>query len=320
MASDDLTTALLAEHRRHVVDVAYRILGDRSAAEDVVQDAWLQLHDRDLSEVRNARGYLTTVVSRLALDELRSARMRRERYVGPWLPEPVVTEHVPDPADRVTLDESVSLALLAVLERLSPAERTSLVLHDVFGMSFDEIATVVGRSDTACRQLAARARRHVRAAAPRYTADRAGHDQAVRAFAAAMENGDLERLVAVLDQDVVWRADGGGKAPAGRTGPRGRRDRGQSSSSASSARATATDGWSRRSSTPGSAWCPARMGASLPCTASRWPPAASPRSTSSPIRTSWDAPGELPEIRFRECGEPAPAGWRRARSNVPDAC
>jgi RNA polymerase sigma-70 factor (ECF subfamily) len=216
MASDDLSTALLAEHRRHVVDVAYRILGDRSAAEDVVQDAWLQLHDRDLSEVRNPRSYLTTVVSRLALDELRSARMRRERYVGPWLPEPVVTEHAPDPADRVTLDESVSLALLAVLERLSPAERTSLVLHDVFGMSFDEIATVVGRTDAACRQLAARARRHVRAAAPRYTADRAGHDQAVRAFAAAMENGDLERLVAVLDQDVVWRADGGGKAPANR--------------------------------------------------------------------------------------------------------
>jgi RNA polymerase sigma-70 factor (ECF subfamily) len=216
MVSDDLSTALLAEHRRHVVDVAYRILGDRSAAEDVVQDAWLQLHDRDLSEVRNPRSYLTTVVSRLALDELRSARMRRERYVGPWLPEPVVTEHAPDPADRVTLDESVSLALLAVLERLSPAERTSLVLHDVFGMSFDEIATVVGRTDAACRQLAARARRHVRAAAPRYTADRAGHDQAVRAFAAAMENGDLERLVAVLDQDVVWRADGGGKAPANR--------------------------------------------------------------------------------------------------------
>jgi RNA polymerase sigma-70 factor (ECF subfamily) len=182
----------------------------------VVQDAWLQLHDRDLSDVRNPRGYLTTVVSRLALDELRSARMRRERYVGPWLPEPVVTEHAPDPADRVTLDESVSLALLAVLERLSPAERTSLVLHDVFGMSFDEIATVVGRTHAACRQLAARARRHVRAAAPRYTADRAGHDQAVRAFAAAMENGDLERLVAVLDQDVVWRADGGGKAPANR--------------------------------------------------------------------------------------------------------
>ena len=216
MASDDLGTVLLAEHRRHVVDVAYRILGDRSAAEDVVQDAWLQLHDRDLSEVRNPRSYLTTVVSRLALDELRSARMRRERYVGPWLPEPVVTEHAPDPADRVTLDESVSLALLAVLERLSPAERTSLVLHDVFGMSFDEIATVVGRTHAACRQLAARARRHVRAAAPRYTADRAGHDQAVRAFAAAMENGDLERLVAVLDQDVVWRADGGGKAPANR--------------------------------------------------------------------------------------------------------
>ena len=216
MAADDLGTVLLAEHRRHVVDVAYRILGDRSAAEDVVQDAWLHLHDRDLSEVRNPRGYLTTVVSRLALDELRSARVRRERYVGPWLPEPVVTEHAPDPADRVTLDESVSLALLAVLERLSPAERTSLVLHDVFGMSFDEIARVVGRTHAACRQLAARARRHVRAAAPRYTADRAGHDQAVRAFAAAMESGDLDGLVAVLDQDVVWRADGGGKALANR--------------------------------------------------------------------------------------------------------
>ena len=217
MASDDLGTVLLAEHRRHVLDVAYRILGDRGAAEDVVQDAWLHLRDRDLSEVRNPRAYLTTVVSRLALDELRSARVRRERYVGPWLPEPVVDDaRAPDPADRVTLDESVSLALLAVLERLSPAERTSLVLHDVFGMRFDEIAAVVGRTHAACRQLAARARRHVRSAAPRYTADRAGHDRAVRAFAAAMQSGDLERLVGVLDQDVVWRADGGGKALANR--------------------------------------------------------------------------------------------------------
>ena len=217
MASQDPGTVLLSEHRRHVLDVAYRILGDCAAAEDVVQDAWLHLRGRDLSQIRNPRAYLTTVVGRLALDALRSARVQRERYVGQWLPEPVVANvTAADPADRVTLDESVSLAMLAVLERLSPAERTALVLHDVFGLSFEEIAATVGRTPAACRQLAARARQHTQSAAPRFTPDRAGHDQAVHAFEAAMQDGDLGRLIEVLDPDVVWRADGGGKGPASR--------------------------------------------------------------------------------------------------------
>jgi RNA polymerase sigma-70 factor, ECF subfamily len=172
----------------------------------------------DVEAIENLDGWLTTVVARLALDRLRSARARRESYVGPWLPEPLVSE---DPADRVTLDESVSYALLAVLEQLSPAERTSFVLHDVFDMPFGEIAQVVGRTPEAVRQLASRARRHVKRESPRFAASREEHDRAVRAFALAVAEGDLEGLVAVLDPDVVWTSDGGGRATAARVPVRG---------------------------------------------------------------------------------------------------
>ena len=167
----------------------------------------------------NLDGWLTTVVSRLALDRLTSARARRETYIGPWLPEPVISE---DPADRVTLDESVSYALLTVLERLSPAERTAFVLHDVFDVPFGDIAEVVGRTPDAVRQLASRARRHVKRESPRFAASREEHDRAVRAFAQAVAEGKLEGLVAVLDPDVVWTSDGGGRATAARRPLRGR--------------------------------------------------------------------------------------------------
>lgn len=163
--------------------------------------------------------WLTTVVGRLALDTLRSARVRREEYIGPWLPEPVVS--ATDPADRVTLDESVSYALLALLEQLSPAERTAFVLHDVFDVPFGEVAEVVGRTPEAVRQLAARARRHVAERRPRFEASADEHDRAVRAFARAVAEGDLQSLVSVLDPDVVWTTDGGGRAIASRRPLRG---------------------------------------------------------------------------------------------------
>jgi RNA polymerase sigma-70 factor (ECF subfamily) len=172
----------------------------------------------DAGAIENFDGWLTTVVARLALDRLRSARARRETYVGPWLPEPLVSE---DPADRVTLDESVSYALLTVLERLSPAERTAFVLHDVFDVPFPDVAEVVGRTPEAVRQLASRARRHVTRERPRFAASRDEHDRAVRAFAQAVTEGDLEGLVAVLDPDVVWTSDGGGRATAARRPIRG---------------------------------------------------------------------------------------------------
>jgi RNA polymerase sigma-70 factor (ECF subfamily) len=204
--------------RPRLLRLAYSELGDLTEAEDVVQEAWLRLQRLGRQEIENLDGWLTTVVARLALDRLRSARARRESYVGPWLPEPLVSE---DPADRVTLDESVSYALLTVLEQLSPAERTAFVLHDVFDVPFDEVAEVVGRTPEAVRQLASRARRHVTRESPRFGASREEHDRAVRAFAQAVAEGNLESLVAVLDPDVVWTSDGGGRATALRAPMRG---------------------------------------------------------------------------------------------------
>jgi len=202
------------------VRVAYATVGSVAEAEDCVQEAWLRLRRVvDPAEIRDLGAWLTTTVSRLALDALGRARARRERYVGPWLPEPLVEDiAVPDPADRVTLDESVSMALLVVLERLTPAERTSFLLHDVFGLSFAEIAGVVGRSPAAVRQLAARARQHVADGRPRFPPTHAEQRDLVAAFAAACAEGDLGRLVTMLDPDVVWR--GGGKV-ASRPGAQG---------------------------------------------------------------------------------------------------
>jgi RNA polymerase sigma-70 factor (ECF subfamily) len=205
--------------RPRLLRLAYSELGDVGEAEDVVQEAWLRLERSDGDAIENLDGWLTTVVARLALDRLQSARARRETYVGPWLPEPLLSEE--DPADRVTLDESVSYALLAVLEQLSPAERTAFVLHDVFDVPFGEIADVVGRTPGAVRQLASRARRHVKRESPRFAASRDEHDRAVRAFAQAVGEGNLEGLVAVLDPDVVWTSDGGGRAAASRKPLRG---------------------------------------------------------------------------------------------------
>jgi RNA polymerase sigma-70 factor, ECF subfamily len=206
--------ARFAQARPRLLRLAYSELGDVGEAEDVVQEAWLRLERAGAETIENLDGWLTTVVARLALDRLRSARARRETYVGPWLPEPVASDD--DPADRVTLDESVSYALLTVLEQLSPAERTAFVLHDVFDVPFGEVADVVGRTPDAVRQLASRARRHVARERPRFAASRDEHDRAVRAFAQAVAEGDLEGLVAVLDPDVVWTSDGGGRATAAR--------------------------------------------------------------------------------------------------------
>jgi RNA polymerase sigma-70 factor, ECF subfamily len=207
-----------AQARPRLLRLAYSELGDVGEAEDIVQDAWLRLERADADTIENLEGWLTRVVARLALDRLQSARARRETYVGPWLPEPLISE---DPADRVTLDESVSYALLTVLEQLSPAERTAFLLHDVFDMPFGEIAEVVGRTPEAVRQLASRARRDVKRERPRFAASREEHDRAVRAFAQAVAEGNLESLVAVLDPDVVWTSDGGGRAPAARIPVRG---------------------------------------------------------------------------------------------------
>jgi RNA polymerase sigma-70 factor (ECF subfamily) len=212
---DDELAAAYSAIRPRLVGIAYAVVGTRAEAEDVVSDCWLRLAAADAREpVRDVEGWAVVAVSRRALDVLRSARVQREAYVGPWLPEPVLDDA--DPADRVSLDERVSYALMVVLETLSPAERTAWVLHELFAMPFPEIAGVVGRSPAAVRQLAARARAHVTAGAPRLDVDAADHRRAVEAFLAAATGGDLDGLLAVLDPDVVLTSDGGGLVSAAR--------------------------------------------------------------------------------------------------------
>ncbi|MET8622952.1 sigma-70 family RNA polymerase sigma factor [Kitasatospora sp. NPDC004669] len=199
-------------NRRYLGSVAYRLLGSFTDAEDVLQDAWLRWQATDRAAVTDPRAFLTTVVTRLCYDQLGSARARREAYYGEWLPEPSVSyTSVPDsPAEQAERGESVSLALLAVLEQLTPAERAAFVLHDVFAVGFEDIAASLDRTPDATRQLASRARRRVKDGGPHTGADPAEHRRAVEAFAAASTKGDILGLMEILDPDVVWHADGGG--------------------------------------------------------------------------------------------------------------
>lgn len=210
--------------RPALMRLAFRMLGTVADAEDAVQETfvrWYRLSDAERAVIDNPGAWLTRVASRVCLDVLASARVRREQYVGEWLPEPVPGRSAlgaapaDDPLDRVTLDESVSTALLLVLEALTPAERVAFVLHDVFGMPFAEIAETVGRSPDAVRQLASQARRHVRERRAG-AATRAEHDAVAQAFAAATATGDLAALTRVLDPRVMLRADGGGAVSAAR--------------------------------------------------------------------------------------------------------
>lgn len=204
------------EHRQHLQAVAYRMLGSASEAEDAVQEAWLRVSRADTDGVANLGGWLTTVVARICLDLLRARRARREDYVGSWLPEPVVVTVENGPEDEAVLADSVGLALLVVLDTLTPAERLAFVLHDMFGMPFDEIAPVVDRSEAATRQLASRARRRVRGATPALDPDLREQRRVVDAFLAAARGGDFAALLEVLDPDVVFRLDTGGIVPRAR--------------------------------------------------------------------------------------------------------
>ncbi|MDX3228020.1 RNA polymerase sigma factor SigJ [Streptomyces sp. ME19-01-6] len=206
--------AVFEQHRDRLWAIAYRITGSVADADDAVQESWLRWDALPEGRAEDPRAYLTAVVSRICYDQLGSARARRESYPGPWLPEPVVADGGPE--DRVTLDESVGLALLTVLERLTPAERTAFILHDVFAVPFPEIAEVVGRSPESVRQLASRARRRVRSDAPRRSVDPGEHRRAVDAFLRAGMEGDMDALLEILDPRVVWRSDGGGKVIAAR--------------------------------------------------------------------------------------------------------
>jgi RNA polymerase sigma-70 factor (ECF subfamily) len=198
------------EHRPHLRAVAYRMLGSLSEADDAVQDAWLRLSRADTSEVENLHGWLTTIVARVALNMLRSRRTRREQPLDVHVPDPIIDPaDGTDPEHEALLADSVGLALLVVLETLSPAERLAFVLHDMFAVPFEQIAPIVERSPEATRQLASRARRRVRGAAPVPDADLTAQWEVVEAFLAAAREGDFDALVAVLDPDVVLRADFG---------------------------------------------------------------------------------------------------------------
>ncbi len=207
---------LLDELRPVAFAVAYRMLGTVSEAEDVVQEALLRVHQAlDAGErIESPRAYVTTIATRLAINELRSARARRERYVGEWLPEPIVTDGEDDPARHAETADSLSLAMLVLLESLSPEQRAVLLLHDVFDYDYPQIAAIVGKSEGNVRQLASRARRHVEQGRPRFQTTRDQREELARRFFEAAEQGDLAGLEALLAHDVELTGDGGGKAPA----------------------------------------------------------------------------------------------------------
>jgi RNA polymerase sigma-70 factor (ECF subfamily) len=210
-------------HRPRLLNVAYRLLGSVADAEDAVQEAlirWYALAPADREAIESPVAWLTTVTSRICLDQLGSARARRERYVGQWIPEPVPgrsewtsVDPGADPADRITLDESIDMAFLVVLDSMSPAERVAFLLHDVFRYPFDEVADIVGRTPAACRQLASTARRKVRDSRPASTPS-PRRAEVVRTFKQAWEAMDIDALLGVLDPDAVAVADGGGRVPA----------------------------------------------------------------------------------------------------------
>jgi RNA polymerase sigma-70 factor, ECF subfamily len=193
--------------------IAYRILGSVAEAEDAVQETWLR-YEASPTQPRSAKAFLSAVVTRVAIDMLRSARVRREAYVGQWFPEPLLTDPYEDPARSAELADSVSIAALLLLERLTPLERAVFVLREVFGFSFPEVAVAVERSEAACRQLAVRARRHMDVGRPRFEADRREREALAAQFFDALRDGDIDGLRELLAADVQMVADGGGKAPA----------------------------------------------------------------------------------------------------------
>ena len=212
MSDADALAAEFAEHRPVLVGAAYRIVGTVTDAEDVVQEVWLRWADVERAEVRDVRAFLVTVTTRLALNRLRQQKSRRESYIGPWLPEPIASDKSPEQAAEIADD--VSMAMLVVLESLSPLERAAFVMREVFDLPFTEIAATLDRSEAAVRQLTHRARSHVHARQPRQAVDEAQHAEITSRFLQVTADGDIDALIAMLAPDVVLIADGGGKKRA----------------------------------------------------------------------------------------------------------
>ena len=216
MKSDPVPNLGYEQFRPLLFSIAYRMVGSVSEAEDLVQEAYLRFH-RAVSageEIESPKAYLSSIVTRLAIDHLRSARVRRESYVGSWLPEPLVIDEGADPAEHAETADSLSMAFLVLLESLSPIERAVFLLREVFGFGYDEVAATVGKSEDNCRQIATRARRHIEARRPRFEASREQKQELAMRFFLAVYEGDLDSLMKLLADDVVLVGDGGGKAPA----------------------------------------------------------------------------------------------------------
>lgn len=214
----DTAEATFARHRARIFAVAYRLTGTVSDAEDVVQETWLRWSGIDATEIRSPEAWLTTAAGRLGLDHLRRSRARRETYVGPWLPEPIVEaaseRHQPTPEESLSLADDVSMALLHMLERLAPEERAAFLLHEAFDYGYGELATILGKSEAACRQIVSRARRRVGDERPRFNANAREHERLAAAFSAALASEDPNALLACLRDDAILYSDGGGKAAA----------------------------------------------------------------------------------------------------------
>ena len=213
MSATETRADIFASTRPLLVSIAYRMTGSVSDAEDLVQDAFVRWLEAPETEVRAPRAYLATIVTRLAINHLQSARTKRETYVGPWLPEPLLTEHAPDPSEPVELAESLSMAFLLMLERLSPVERAVLLLHDVFDFDYSEIATILEKSEVNCRQLLTRAKKHLGESRARFDVDPQQADRLLAGFTTAVRAGDVDGLLGMLAEDITLWADGGGKVP-----------------------------------------------------------------------------------------------------------
>jgi RNA polymerase sigma-70 factor, ECF subfamily len=209
-------SAVFEAHRRHLTGLAYRMLGSLAEAQDVVQEAYLRWHRTERGAVDDPRAFLSRIVARLCLDQLKSARVRREHYVGQWLPEPVLDPDTLAADNQGDYARDLSMALMLTLERLSPPERAAFLLHDVFDMEFDQVAAALGRSAASCRQLAARGRAHVRASRPRFRPSQEECERLVAAFGAAAQSGDTQALAGLLTENVTYYSDAGGTAPAAR--------------------------------------------------------------------------------------------------------
>jgi RNA polymerase sigma-70 factor (ECF subfamily) len=216
MLVKDEKVEIFRQHRTRLFGIAYRMLGTRDDAEDILQEAYIRWHKADLSEIESLEAWLVTVVTRLSIDRLRKAHQERETYIGPWLPEPLITSNAPSSEEAAEFASNLSLAFMVLLEQLSPTERAVFLLHDVFDRDYVEIARIIGKSETALRQMLHRARERVRNDKPHFKVNETERVQLIKKFAAASRVGDEQTLLSLFSDDIAATADGGGKVPAAR--------------------------------------------------------------------------------------------------------